>query len=112
MKLPVLISACSALLLASNARAQDVASLKDTLHVSGSFDARAVLYGASGIEQRRSPFSYILGGNIVFRKGDFSLPLSVTFSEQERKFSQPFNQFGIVPHYKWFTAYLGYQNMN
>jgi hypothetical protein len=37
--------------------------------------------------------------------------LSFTYSEQDRSFSQPFNQFGIAPTYKWLKTYIGYQNI-
>jgi hypothetical protein len=93
-------------------RGQDISSLNDTLKVSGGIDLRTVVYSGSGLAARRSPFSYAVGGNITFRKGEFSLPLAFMYSEQERSFSQPFNQFGIAPSYKNFTAYAGYQNLS
>ena len=39
------------------------------------------------------------------------IPFSLTVSEQERSFRQPFNQFGITPTYKWAKAHLGYSNL-
>jgi len=92
--------------------AQDINTLGDTLRISGNLSARNVLYSASGLNARRSPFSYVLGGDVTFSKGEFTLPLSFTYSEQDRSFSQPFNQFGIAPKYKWLTLYLGFQNLN
>jgi hypothetical protein len=41
------------------------------------------------------------------------MPFSATFSQQNQSFTrpQPFNQFGISPHYKAFTIHAGYRNM-
>lgn len=100
------------LLLWAGASAQDVESLKDTLKVSGSIGARVVGYTANGIENRRQPFSYVLNGTVNISKGEFSIPLSFTYSEQDRSFAQPFNQFGIAPKYKWVRLLAGYQNVN
>lgn len=65
-----------------------------------------------GIQDRRVPYSFVLGANITLKKGEFSLPFGFTFSEQERSFSQPFNQFGLSPSYKWVKTYLGYNSLN
>jgi len=107
-----LLSVITLALGLANMQAQEVASLSDTLQVNGSVGARFVGYGANGIDSRRNPLSYVLYGNINIQKGDFSIPLSFTYSEQERSFTQPFNQFGIAPTYKWIKVYAGYQNVN
>lgn len=81
------------------------------VRVSGSASVRAQYYGASGIEKRRDPFSGILAGNVTVDLYGLSLPFSFSWSTQERSFSQPFNQFGVSPRYKWITAHLGYRNL-
>ena len=91
--------------------AQEITSIQDSLKVSGSAGVQLTAYNTKGIENRRNPFSYLLHGNITLSKGEFSIPLSFTYSEQERSFSQPFNQFGIAPSYKWVKVYIGYQNI-
>ncbi len=100
------------LLSASNLLAQDISTLKDSLRFTGNIGLRTLVYAQSGIENRRSPFSYVLTGEATISKGDFSIPLSFTYSEQDRSFSQPFNTFGISPTYKWLRVHLGYQNLN
>ena len=35
----------------------------------------------------------------------------MTISEQERRFSQPFNYYGVSPYYKWIKLHLGYRNV-
>ncbi len=78
----------------------------------GSAQIRGIFYNASGIDARRSPFSYLFAGNLVASFYGVSLPMNFSISEQDRSVSQPFNQFGISPHYKWITLHLGYQNVN
>src|SRR5687767_6807251 len=41
-----------------------------------------------------------------------SIPVSATITQQNRSFTQPFNQFGLSPHYKDVTVHLGYRSMN
>ncbi len=80
--------------------------------VSGSLSARAIFYGANGIANRREPFSYILTGNPVLSfYNTLVVPLSFTYSEQDRAFRQPFNQFGMSPYYKWLKVHAGYRNI-
>ncbi len=39
------------------------------------------------------------------------IPFSLVVSEQESRFSQPFNQYGVSPYYKWVKLHLGYRNI-
>ena len=103
------------LLLAASARssAQDLERVgsDDPVKASGSVGVRGVLYGSDGIANRRVPFSYTLTGGVNLDIYDLSLPFSFVYSEQERGISQPFNQFGVSPHYKWLTAHVGFRNL-
>lgn len=99
-------------LMSFRGSAQDVESFKDSLRVDGDISLRNVIYNMSGIPDRRVPYSYVINANLNISKGDFSVPLGFTYSEQERSFSQPFNQFGIAPSYKWVKTYLGYNSIN
>lgn len=66
----------------------------------------------SGIPQRIKPFLYQITGNVTFRYKDIiELPFSFVFSEQERRFNQPFNQIGVSPKYKWLTLHGGFRNI-
>lgn len=91
--------------------AQEITSIKDSLHIDGDVGLRNVLYFNNG-QDRRVPFSYVLNANLTISKGEFSVPLSFTYSEQERSFSQPFNQFGLTPTYKWIKTYIGYNSIS
>ena len=81
--------------------------------LSGGITARAIFYNSSGISSQRKPFSYIITGSpTVSIYNSFTIPITFTFSEQERSVRQPFNQFGMSPYYKWITVHAGYRNIN
>lgn len=81
------------------------------LTAHGSVALRTVGYTATGIDTRRTPFSWSLNGTITANVYDLALPFSFTLGEQERSYSQPFNRFGVSPKYKWATAHLGYRSL-
>ena len=81
--------------------------------LSGGLTARTIFYDANGIPNRRQPFSYIFTGSpTISIFNSFTIPISFTYSEQDRSFRQPFNQFGMSPYYKWITIHAGYRNIN
>jgi hypothetical protein len=81
--------------------------------LSGGITARLIFYDANGIANRRRPFSYIFTGSpTISILNSFTIPLTFTFSEHDRSFRQPFNQFGMSPYYKWITIHAGYRNVN
>lgn len=79
------------------------------MRLGGSVSARAVVYSASEIRNRREPLSWVLGGSLNLNIYDVDLPFSFTYSEQERDFSQPFNQFGASPTWQWLRGHVGYR---
>jgi len=93
---------------------QDLGSIgsQKPFTVNGSAQIRGIFYNASGISDRRSPFTYVFSGNLTANLYGISMPMNFSISEADRSFRQPFNQFGISPHYKWITAHLGYRNIN
>jgi hypothetical protein len=99
---------------ASNVFAQNLENLakQKPFAISGSLDFRGIGYSASGIQARRSPFMYVVSGSPTISLYGVSIPLSFTYSEQERSFRQPFNQFGMSPTYKWATAHVGFRNVS
>jgi hypothetical protein len=103
----------TALLLSIHVVAQDLADIgkQKALTLSGGLHVRTIFYQANGIENRRNPFSYIISGAPVVTLYGISIPVSFVFSEQERSFRQPFNQFGMSPTYKWVTVHAGYRNI-
>jgi len=81
--------------------------------LTGGISARAVFYEASGTTSHRQPFSYILTGSPTINiYNSFTIPITFTYSEQERSVRQPFNQFGMSPYYKWLKIHAGYRNIN
>jgi hypothetical protein len=97
-----------------HAQSQDIGNLhaQKPFDLTGSAQLRGIYYNASGISNRRSPFSYIFSGNLALNIYGVSLPVSFTVGEEGNSYSQPFNQFGISPHYKWITVHAGYRNIN
>ncbi|WP_448518716.1 hypothetical protein [Rhodoflexus sp.] len=92
---------------------QDLGNLKNEqpVKVSGSLGGSFLGYQASGIANRRDPFFWQLNGALNISLYGIDIPLSATFSQLNRRFTQPFNQFGLSPRYKSFTAHLGYRNL-
>jgi hypothetical protein len=103
----------SVLILSGTAAGQNLSAIgeRDPISLGGSFSARAVVYDASEIRNRREPFSWVLGGSLNLNIYDVDLPFSFTYSEQERDFSQPFNQFGASPTWKWLRGHFGYRSL-
>lgn len=79
--------------------------------LNGSVNLNTVGYWAHGIEQRRDPFNWFLTGNLNVNLFGYNAPFSFSYSNADRSFSQPFNQFSFAPQYKWVRAYLGYNSM-
>lgn len=95
------------------AQAQDLgAASQHPFTMTGSMQLRGIYYNASGISARRDPYSYIFSGNLNPTIYGVMMPLNFTVSQQENSLSQPFNQFGISPHYKWITVHLGYRSIS
>ncbi len=92
---------------------------QDPVSVNGSIGANTVFYNAQGIAPRRDPFYWVLNANLnisLFNK--VSVPFTAVITQQDKnysngldKFSQPFNQFGISPRYKWLTVHAGFRTV-
>lgn len=93
---------------------QDLENIKEQkwAEAHGSLSAGVNLYGASGIAPRRQAFSWFTAGNATVTIKGLALPFSFQYSEQQRDFRQPFNQFGVSPTYKWMKMHLGWRNMS
>ncbi|MFL5754598.1 MAG: hypothetical protein ACJ76F_14390 [Bacteroidia bacterium] len=63
------------------------------------------------MESRRDPYFWLLNANLNINLYGVNIPLSATLTQQNRSFTQPFNQFGISPKYKGVTVHLGYRSM-
>jgi hypothetical protein len=80
--------------------------------VSGGVSLNQIFYTASGIDERRDPYSLYASGNVNFTLYGWSVPLSFSYSNQNTSFQQPFNQYSLHPTYKWITGHLGYNSMS
>jgi len=101
-------------ILISGIQAQDLNNItkQKPFTISGNLAANGLFYGVSGIEARSKPLSYLFSGNATIGFYGVQIPLSFVFSEQERNFRQPFNQFGLSPKWKWITLHIGYRSLN
>lgn len=87
------------------------------LKITGGFQFDQIVYGMSGIEARREPYTYFATGNINFSIFQLNLPLSFTFTNQELTFDKQVpvfdvNQISLKPQYKWVQLYIGHSNMS
>jgi hypothetical protein len=99
--------------LISKTEAQDLSDIKNTkaATLSGSLGTNMVFYNANGIKDRQDPFAYGFNANATLTLYGISMPFSFTWYNHNSTYSQPFNQFGVSPKYKWITAHLGYRNL-
>ncbi len=95
-------------------KSQDLEHIKDKkpVDISGSISLNTNFYSVSGIDQRRSPFSYSVTGTPVLSVYGITFPFTIYYSNDRSSFSQPFNQFGVSPYYKWAKFHLGYRNVH
>lgn len=64
-----------------------------------------------GKDSRRDPYFWMVGANLNISVYGINIPLSATISQQNKSFTQPFNQYGLSPRYKDVTVHLGYRSM-
>lgn len=84
---------------------------KDNVKISGGFGGMGTAYVAQGVSQQRDPFFWQLNANVNIQIGSVSIPFSAVMNQQERSFTQPFNQYGLSPRYKWVTTHIGYRSI-
>lgn len=101
-------------LFGTNLKAQDLGDLKNTKPVTfhGSIGTKLSLYGADGITSRQDPFTYGFDANATISLYGISMPFSFTWYNRNKSYSQPFNQYGLSPKYKWITAHFGYRSVS
>ncbi|WP_343306548.1 hypothetical protein AAHN97_05475 [Chitinophaga niabensis] len=79
---------------------------------SGKVDVNTIFYNATGISNRYLPFNYVISGAPVISIYGMQIPFSFIIGKQQSSFTQPFNQFGLSPSYKWITVHAGYRNLS
>ncbi len=79
--------------------------------LKGGVNARTSFHGSNRDGDDSTPLSGMISGNLSLSIYGLSLPFSFAVSTDDYSFSQPFNQFGLSPQYKWVTAHLGHRNI-
>lgn len=95
--------------------AQDLAglSLKDQPALSGSLRLGSNFYAYSGDGlPRNAPLAYSIAGGLNASFAGINVPVSFSLSQQQGSISNPFNQFGASPYYKWAKLHLGHRTLN
>lgn len=102
------------LFMVMNSSAQNLENinLKKPVTFHGNLNLQLEYYHANGIPARKKDFSWLISGNPVVNVLGVDLPFSFLLSNFDNRFYQPFNQFGLSPHYKWATLHLGYRGLN
>lgn len=92
---------------------QDLERIRENepIKVYGGITARTMFYRVNGLEPRYLPFNYVVSGTPVVSIYGIQVPVYFSFSRQQSSFTQPFNQFGMSPTYKWITVHGGYRNL-
>ncbi len=92
---------------------QDLSNLSETKPItfSGNLSAQYTFFSSTGSEYME-PGSWTIIGSPTITLYGVVLPFQFTWSEKERSFRQPFNQFGLSPTYKCATLHLGYRNLS
>lgn len=79
--------------------------------LSGNISLTSIFYKADGIPDRYLPFNYVITGSPVLSLYGMQIPVTFVIGRQQSSFTQPFNQFGLSPSYKWVTVHAGYRNL-
>jgi len=97
-----------------HAQAQDIGAIADkkAFDISGRFSLSTNFYGTSKEINNRAPFSYVISGSPTISIYGVSIPLTLTYSNQQLTYAKPFQRYGASPYYKWVKVHLGYRNMN
>ena len=107
------ISFICLMFLCTVAGAQDIKTLivPPKASFSGGIFASGQYYNVRGIDNRRSPYSYNLAGNLTFKLSVITVPLSFSFRDQQFSYGHSFNKFGMSPYYKWIKVHIGHRSM-
>ncbi|WP_343523084.1 hypothetical protein [Pedobacter sp.] len=100
-------------LLALQGTAQDLGEIakQKPVVLNGSLGLGFGTYNVKGIPARQRAYSYVFNGAPTLSIYGVSFPFSVVVSDQQRSYTQPFNQYGISPTYKWLTVHAGWRSL-
>ena len=108
------LSICACLFAQFSVFSQDLESIgkQKPIKFGGGLSLFADAYSSHGIPPRSTPFNWRLTGSPTVTIYGISFPFYFNIGSQERSFTQPFNQYGVSPRYKWITAHLGWRNLS
>jgi hypothetical protein len=91
---------------------QDIQNMKNQKPVTfhGSI-ANTLVFLNSSKPGTNPQLTWAITGNATLSVYGIQLPFSFSFSDKSANYSQPFNQLGLSPKYKWITVHLGYRNI-
>ena len=95
------------LFICQNSKAQH----KD-FYISGSLNFSTGFNSIDGIEPRKPGSFYTISGSPTIHIKGIDLPFFFIFSNYQKDFRQPFNQFGISPEIKGVKLHLGHRYLN
>lgn len=55
---------------------------------------------------------WVLSASPTLSVYSIEFPFTITFSTNESRFQQPFNEYGISPKYKWLTLHAGHRSIS
>lgn len=89
---------------------------KANFKITGGINSNFVFNESNMQVNLRSPYTYLLSGNLNFSAFTFNLPINYSLTNQGNNlgYSVPFNfnRLSLNPKYKWVRAYIGDSNMN
>ena len=102
--------------LLNSALAQRDTGLLKNIKINGSlsvgywFNTRVSTNAAGEKTITSTPNWFIQGAPTISIYG-MQFPFTANYSNNQFSYSQPFNQYGVSPRYKWLTLHGGYRNM-
>jgi hypothetical protein len=112
--LKILLILCTVSFLPA-ARSQDLTNIgkQKPFDYTGSLSVKMGAYTHTGNDSpRNDPFNWTIIGSPTIIIYGISFPFSFLFSSQNQSYTQPFNQYGLSPTYKWITFHAGYRNVS
>lgn len=97
--------------LSSKKEKQDSSKSKFKFSVSGSINIGIWYQSINSSSLQRKTLEWFLQGQPTIALNGYTFPFSGVYSNNEFNYTQPFNQIGISPKIKNFTAHLGYRNL-
>lgn len=94
-------------------KSQDIEQMlsSDPLKIRGSVNLSSTAYAASGVENKREPFTWMATGNLGISLFGIDIPLTFSYSNRKAAYTQPFNRLSLSPSYRWIKTYIGHSSM-